>query len=324
MRRRDFISGIAGSAAAWPLAARAQQSALSVVGYLGLQLPDDRLTAAVRRGLSQTGYVEGRNLVIESRWAGGQYERLPSLLADLIGHQVAVIVAAGGPAARAAEAATKAIPIVFAVGVDPVTEGLVASLNRPGGNATGMGGLGREMNAKMLEVLCELAPTTSAIGVLLNSANPYHEIYSQDIKAAARRLGRQIVDLKVKTERDLEATFADLRQHRVDSLLVPGEPLFGRLRGQLVALTTRDRIPAIFSGREYVQAGGLISYGPNLTDNLRQCGIYAGRILRGDKPSDLPVLLPTKFEIVLNLKTAAGLGLDVPTSILLRADEVIE
>jgi putative tryptophan/tyrosine transport system substrate-binding protein len=327
MKRRDFITLLGGAAAApstlWPLAARAQQSAMPVVGFLGSQSPDDGVTA-VRRGLSQTGYVEGRNIAIEFRWAEGRYDRLPSLVADLIGRQVAVIIAGGGPAARAAKAATATIPIVFFVGVDPVTSGLVASIGRPGGNATGTTGVGRELNAKKLELLCELVPTATVIGLLVNPSNPYHETYSRDIKAAASGRGLQILDLNVRTERDLDTTLANLRQQHADGLLVTDEPLFAGLRVQLVALAARYNIPTIYPWREDAQAGGLISHGPRRTDTLRQVGIYAGRILKGDKPSDLPVLQPTKFETVLNLKTATALGLDVPTSTLLRADEVIE
>jgi putative ABC transport system substrate-binding protein len=324
MRRRDFITAIAGSVTPWLLAAQAQHLAMPVIGVLGTQFPENVSPTAVRRGLNQTGFVEGKNIAIELRWAEGRYERLPSLVADLIERQAAVIVAIGGPAARAAKAATKTIPIVFFVGVDPVTEGLVASINRPGGNATGASVIGRELNAKKLELMCELVSTATVIGLLVNPSNPYHDIYTRDIKAAANGLGRQILELNVGTERDLDMIFAQLRQHHADGLIITDEPLFGMLREQLVALAARHKIPTIYSWRDHTQAGGLISYGPNRADILRQVGIYAGRILKGDKPSDLPILLPTKFEIVINLKTASALGLDVPTAVLLRADEVIE
>src|SRR5262245_4825932 len=321
MRRREFITLLSG-AASWPLAARAQQ--MPVIGLLGIQSPDEDVTVSVRRGLSQTGYVEGKNLAIEFRWAEGRYERLPSLVADLIQRQVAAIIAIGGPAARAAKAATTTVPIVFLVGVDPVTSGLVASISRPGGNATSTSGTGRESNSKKLELLCELVPKAMVIGLLVNPSNPYHETYTRDIKAATSGIGRQIVDLNVTTERDLDIAFASLRQQHADGLVITDEPLFLTLREQLVALAARDKIPTIYPWREYARAGGLISHGANRADGYRQAGIYAGRVLKGDKPSDLPVLLPTKFEIVLNLKTATALGLDVPTATLLRADEVIE
>jgi putative tryptophan/tyrosine transport system substrate-binding protein len=323
MGRREFVA-LLGGAAVWPFAARAQQQVMPAIGLLGTQSPDDGVIAYVRRGMSQTGYVEGKNLAIESRWAEGQYERLPSLVADLIQRQAAVIIAVGGPAARAAKAATTTVPIVFLVGVDPVTSGLVASISRPGGNATGSSVTGRESNSKKLELLCELVPKATVIGLLVNPSNPYHETYTRDIKAAASGVGRQILDLNVRTERDLDITFASLRQQRADGLVITDEPLFVALRERLVALAARDKIPTIYPYREDAHAGGLISHGANRADGYRQVGIYAGRILKGDKPSDLPVLLPTKFETVLNLKTATALGLDVPTATLLRADEVIE
>ena len=321
MRRREFITLLSG-AASWPLAARAQQ--MPVIGLLGIQSPDEDVTVSVRRGLSQTGYVEGKNLAIEFRWAEGRYERLQSLVTDLIRRQVAVIVAVGGPAARAAKAATTTVPIVFLVGVDPVTSGLVASISRPGGNATGTSVTGRESNTKKFDLLCELVPKATVIGLLVNPSNPYHETYTRDIKVAASGVGRQILDLNVTTESDLDITFASLRQQHADGLVITDEPLFLILREQLVALAARDKIPTIYPYREFVHAGGLISHGANRADGCRQVGIYAGRILKGDQPSDLPVLLPSKFETVLNLKTATALDLNVPTATLLRADEVIE
>jgi putative tryptophan/tyrosine transport system substrate-binding protein len=323
MNRREFITMLGGAVVTWPVVAHGQPPMMPVIGLLYSQSPDESRIGAVR-GLNQTGYVEGGNIVIEVRSAEGRYDRLPILVADLIQRQVAVILALGGPAARAAKAVTSTVPIVFLVGVDPVTNGLVASISRPGGNATGMTVIGREMNAKKLELLSELVPTANVIGVLVNPGNPYYEVYSQDIRAAASGRGQHILDLNVRTERDLDTTFENLRQQHADGLLVTDEPLFRSLRAQLVALAARYRVPAVYPWREDAQAGGLISYGPSRADILRQVGIYAGRILKGDKPSDLPVLQPTKFETVLNLKTAMALGFDVPTVTLLRADEVIE
>jgi putative ABC transport system substrate-binding protein len=324
LKRREFLTLLGGAAAAQPLAAQAQQPPVPVVGFLNSLSPDESTITAVRRGLNQTGYVEGKNVVIELRWAEGQYDRLPSFVADLIRHQVALILAIGGPSARAAKAATSTIPIVFQIGFDPVAGGLAASLARPGGNATGTTVIGHELNVKKVELLCELVPTATIIGVLSNPSNPTYESYLQDIKTAADGRGRRTLNLNVTSERDLDSAFASLRQQGADGLVITDEPLFIGLRVQLVSLAARYKIPTIYPWREYAQAGGLISYGTNRTDGLRQVGIYAGRILKGDKPSDLPVLQPTKFETVLNLKTAKALGLDVPTVTLLRADEVIE
>jgi putative ABC transport system substrate-binding protein len=326
MRRRDFITLLGATAATWPLATRAQQTAMTQIGFLGSGTPEGyrHFAAAFRRGLNETGYVEGQNIAVEYRWAEGQYERLPTLAADLVRHQVALIVASGGPAARAAKASTTTIPIVFVVGVDPAVIGLVTSINQPGGNATGVSVIARELDAKRLELLHELLPTATVIAVLLNPANPSYGVLSGDIKGAASRLGVQILALDVRTERDLDTVFAKLLQEHVDGLVVTDEPFFNSQRIQLVSRAARHRIPTIYPWREYAEAGGLISHGTSLTDTYRQVGIYAGRILKGAKPSDLPVLEPTKFETVLNLKTAKALGLDVPTAILLRADEVIE
>jgi putative ABC transport system substrate-binding protein len=323
MKRRQFIS-LLGAAATWPLAAGAQQPTMPVIGFLGSQSLNEKGITALRRGLTQTGYVEGKNIAIEFRLAEGRYDRLPSLVADLIQHQVVAIVAAGGPAALAARAATATTPIVFLVGVDPVTTGLVASIGRPGGNATGTTVIGRELNEKRLELLSELVPTATLVGVLVNRNNAYHEIYLRDIKAAASGRGQQILDLYVGAERDLDAAFANLGQQRADGLVITDEPLFGTLYAQIVALAARYKIPTIYPFRDRTEAGGLISYGPSITDAYRQLGIYAGRVLKGDRPSDLPVLQPTKLETVLNLRAAKALGLDVPTLTLLRADEVIE
>jgi putative ABC transport system substrate-binding protein len=297
-----------------------------VIGWLGSTNSKNtpHVLAAFRQALNETGYTEGKNLVIEYRWAEGQYERLPILAADLVHRQVAVIAASGGPAARAAKAATQTIPIVFQLGVDPITAGLVASIGRPGGNATGTSVITSELNAKRLELLREMLPTAKVIALLFNPLNPSYEIFSEDIKAAAGRLGQQALVLNVGAERDLDI-FPNALQQRVDGLVVTDDPLFNTtLRVQLVALAARYSIPTIYPFREYAQDGGLISYGPIITDGFRQVGMYVGRILNGAKPSDLPVLLPTKFETILNRKTAKTLGIDVPTSILLRADEVIE
>jgi putative ABC transport system substrate-binding protein len=321
--RRRFIATL-GSATVWPLAARAQQPAVPVIGFLNSQSPSESTITAVRRGLNQTGYVEGKNVAIEFRWAEGQYDRLPNSVADLIQRQVAVIAATDGPSARTAKAATSTIPIVFLVGLDPVTSGLVASIARPGGNATGATVFGHELNIKKVDLLCELVPAATVIGVLSNPGNSGHEAYLRDIKTATGGRGQRALNLNITSKSDLDTAFASLHQQGADGLVVTDEPLLTRLSVPIVALAARYKIPTIYPFREHVQAGGLISYGPSLADTLRQVGIYAGRILKGDKPSDLPVLQPSKFETVLNLKTAMALGLDVPTVTLLRADEVIE
>jgi putative ABC transport system substrate-binding protein len=316
---------IAGSAAAWPLTARAQQPTMPVIGFLSSTDPNKtrHTLAAFRRGLGEAGHAEGKNLAIEYRWAEGQYQRLPELAADLVRRQVTVMVAGGGPAARAATAATTSIPIVFNVGVDPVASGLVASIGRPGRNATGTSVVARELNAKKLELLRELVPTSTVIGVLLNPANPSIEILSQELLVAAA-VGQEILILHARAERDFDVLFANLLQQHAHGLVVTDDPLFSNPESPLIALAARHKIPTIYPWREQVEAGGLISHGPSITQAYHQVGIYTGRILEGAKPADLPVFEPTKFETVLNLKTAKALGLDVPTSTLLRADEVIE
>jgi putative ABC transport system substrate-binding protein len=325
MRRREFITLLGGAAATWPLTARAQQP-MPVVGYLGSTDADKtaHILAAFRQGLNETGHVEGKNIAIEYRFAEGQYQRLPILAADLVHRHVAVLVAGGGPAARAAKAATTSIPIVFNVGVDPIASELVASIGRPGGNATGTSVVARELNAKKLELLRELVPAGTIIGVLLNPSNPNHEILSQEILAAATRLGQRILVLHVRTEDDFDMTFVNLREQHAHGLVVTDDPLFSNPRTPLIALAARHNIPTIYPWREQVEAGGLISHGPSITQAFRQVGIYTGQILKGAKPADLPVFEPTRFETVLNLKTAKALGLDLPTTTLLRADEVIE
>ena len=326
LRRRDFIAGLGGAAAAWPLAAHAQRPAMPVVGYLNPGSPESdapRLTG-LRRGLNQVGYVEGRNFVIEYRWAGNQGDRLPALAADLVRLQVTVIVVAGTPAALAAKAATTAIPIVFAVGADSVQLGLVASLNRPGGNLTGFNALAGELGAKQLALLHELASSAATIGLLENPDNPTSEQTARDVLAAAPVIGLKVQVLKAGTDREIDAAFASLAQARTGALLVGNDGLFNNRIEQIAALAARHAIPTMHSIREFAVAGGLISYGNSLTEQYRQVGLYTGRILKGEKPVDLPVVQSTKFEFVINLKTAKALGLTIPETLLATADEVIQ
>jgi putative ABC transport system substrate-binding protein len=327
VRRREFIS-LLGGAASWPLAARAQQQpAMPVIGYLNGGSPDSdtsRLTG-LRHGLNETGYVEGRNLLIEYRWAGNQFDRLPALAADLVQIRVAVIVSPGLPATLAAKAATTTIPIVFGIGVDPVQLGLVASLNRPGGNLTGFNQVNGELEAKALALLHELVPTTAMIGFLENPNNPIvHELTTRDVLAAAAAIGLQIQTLKAGTDREIDAAFESLVQARTGALLVGNDVFFNSRIEQITALAARYALPVMYSSPEFVVVGGLISYGASLRWSLRQIGLYAGRILQGEKPSDLPVQLPTKYDLVINLGTAKALGLTVPATLLAIADEVIE
>jgi putative tryptophan/tyrosine transport system substrate-binding protein len=326
MKRRDLIALI-GGAVAWPLAARAQQKAMPVIGVLGSSSPGPfaPFVAALHQGLSETGYVEGQNLAIEYRWAEGAYDRLPALAADLVGRKVDVIVTQGGTAvALAAKRATSTVPIVFGVGPDPVELGLVASLARPGGNLTGVSGMNTELMPKRFELLSELVPQVKVIALLVNPKNPNAERIIGDVQEAARAKGRQIEILEAGTESEIDAAFTTLVQLHAGALVVNVDPSFNSRREQLLALTERQAVPAIYEWREFVEAGGLISYGPSRTGMWRLMGIYAGKILNGAKPADLPVQQPTTFELVVNLKTASALGLMILPLILARADEVIE
>jgi putative ABC transport system substrate-binding protein len=325
MRRRDFIT-VVGGGVAWPFASRAQQPAMPVIGVLGSGSPESdpiRVTA-FRQGLNETGYVEGRNVAIEYRWAEGQYHRLPTLAAELVHRQVAAIAISSTTGALAAKSATATIPIVFLSGSDPVKYGLVASLNRPGGNITGVSVITVELLAKQLELLSEIIPNVTTIGLLMNPTNPTTELQLRDLQNAARSLGRQIVILKASSEGDIDAVFASLVEQRVGAIVVGSDSFFHTHGEYIGARAERNKIPAISEGREFAAAGGLMSYGASFAEASRQAGIYTGRILKGEKPSDLPVMRPTKFELVINLKTAKALGLEVPPSLLARADEVIE
>jgi putative ABC transport system substrate-binding protein len=325
MRRRDFIILLAGAMGGWPSALRAQQKTMPVIGFLGSTSRGATFVAAFLEGLAETGYVEGQNAAIEYRWAEGRYDRLPALAAELVKRRVDVIVTQGGiPATRAAKSATSTIPIVFAVGTDPVGDGLVASLARPGGNLTGVTFMMTELMPKRLELLSELVPEAGMIALLVNPNNEDAERTMRDVQEAARVKGVQLLILKAGTESEIDAAFAYFVQLHASALLVGHDPFFFSRREQLVALASRNAVPAIYENRGYVVAGGLISYGTSLAAADRLVGIYVGKILKGAKPADLPVQQPTHFDLVVNLKTAEVLGLTVPPSILARATEVIE
>jgi len=326
VKRREFIT-LLGGAASWPLAAGAQQPAMPVIGFLGSELPDlyvDRLRA-FRQGLNEASFVEGRNVAIEYRWAEGRNDRLPGLADDLVRRRVSVMVATSTPAVLAAKAATTTIPIAFLTGTDPVAMGVVASLNRPGGNMTGVSNLSTAMGAKQLELLHAVVPSTTVIALLVNPTDPIIvETLSKDLQTAARAIQREILVVSASTEREIDTAFTTLVQRKVGALVVGNDPFFNARPDQLVALAARHAVPAIYPYREFVAAGGLMSYGSSLTDAYRLVGVYAGRILKGEKPADLPVQQSTKVELVLNLKTAKALGITLPISLLGRADEVIE
>jgi len=326
IRRRDFIS-LLGGAAAWPVAARAQQRAMPVIGFLHSQAPDGyaAMVAAFRQGLKETGFIEGQNVAIEYRWAYNQPDRLLELAAELVRLRVNVIATPGStPAAVVAKAATTSIPIVFQIGGDPVQIGLVASLNRPGGNVTGVTSMNADLVPKQLGLAHELMPRGARFGLLVNPNYPFNDSLIMAARSAAMTIGLQIEVLAASSNRGIDATFADIAQRPIDAILVTADPLFSSRRVQIVALAAHYRVPTIYPWRESVDAGGLLSYGTNLADADRQAGIYTGRVRKGEKPTDLPVMQATKFEFVINLHTAELLGLDVPATLLAIADEVVE
>lgn len=326
MRRREFIALLSGAAATWPLAVRAQ-SGIPVIGFVSSRSPADsaHVVAAFRKGLSEVGYIDGQNLAIEFRWAEGKYDRLPALVADLLIYKINVLVAVGGePSAFAAKAATSTIPIVFTVGGDPVKAGLAASLNRPGGNATGISLLTTAPESKRLGLLHELVPKAALIGVLINPNYADAENQAREVQDAARSIGQEIRISKAGIDKDLESAFTTFVEQRIEALLVCADPFFDTRRDRIVAFAAQSRLPAIYQFREYTVAGGLMSYGISLTEGYRQVGIYAGQILKGTKPDELPIQQSIKFEFVINVKTAKALGIEVPPTMLARADEVIE
>jgi putative ABC transport system substrate-binding protein len=329
MRRRQFMTFFGGAATSisWPLVARAQQEPMPVVGFLNGASPRSfaHVVAAFRQGLSATGYVEGRNVAIEFRWAEGQYDQMPAMAADLVGRRVAAIAVGGSPTTvLSAKVVPTTIPVVFVSGTDPVKAGLVSSLNRPGGHITGVYFFTRELESKRLGLLRELVPAAPTVVVLVNPTSAGAKIQTQEVQEAARALGLQIQILRASNERDLDAVFATLVQRRAGAVLVVGDPFFNSRRDQIVGLAARHAIPAMYEHREFTTAGGLASYGTSVTDAYRQAGGYVGRVLKGEKPADLPVIQSTRFELVINLKTAKGLGVIIPQPLLLRADEVIQ
>jgi putative tryptophan/tyrosine transport system substrate-binding protein len=327
MQRRKFITLLGGTAVAWPLTARAQQAAMPVIGFMSSRSADDsaRVVTAFRRGLAEAGYVEGNNLSIEYRWADGNFDRLPVFAAELVRRPVAVLATVGGAQTpRAAKAATTTIPIVFGIGEDPVTEGLVPNLNRPGENITGATFSTSLLAAKRLGLLRDLVPAAEVIALLVDQNSSQGQKQKQDVEAAAHAVGQRLVILNGGTDGEIDASFASLAQQKVGALLIGSGPFFDPRREQLIALSARYAVPAIYQYREFVLSGGLMSYGASITDMYRQVGAYVGRVLKGDKPADLPVVQPTKFEFVINLKTAKALGLTIPSGVLAIADEVIE
>jgi len=327
MTRREFITLLGGAAAAWPLAARAQQPALPLVGYLYGGSPETaaRFVPAFRKGLAETGYIDGQNVAIEYRWANNDFSRVPELAADLIRRRVAVLTVVGSiSAVLAAKAATTTIPIVFSVGADPVRSGLVASLGRPGGNITGFNTLNQELAGKRLALLRELLPKAAGFALLVNPSDGTADTYIKDAQAAASALGWSIEILTATTNREIDAAFASLVQNPADALIIPPGTLFGDRRMQLSTLAVRYAVPAMFADRQYPEVGGLMSYGSSFIDQVRQTGIYVGRILKGEKPADLPVQQAVKVELVINLQTARALAIDVPPTLIAIADEVIE
>ena len=326
MQRREFITVLGMAAIAWPLAARAQQSALPLIGFMNNSTANgsEDLKAAFLKGVSEAGYIDGQNVTVEYHWADGQPERLPEVARNLVRRQVSVIVATSTPAALAAKAATATIPIVFETAADPINRGLAASLNRPGGNATGVAQFNAELVTKRVGLLHDLIPKAKIIGMLLNSTDPRAEAQTKDAQEAAQAIGLQIHVMNASTEAEIDAAFATLPELRIEGLLVGTGEFFRRQSERLAVLAARHKVPAIYQYREFATAGGLISYGTSLPDAYRLAGVYTGRVLKGEKPADLPVIRPTKFALVINLKTAKTLGLTVPPGVLAIADEVIE
>lgn len=325
--RRKFIAALGGTAVTWPLMARAQQPPIPVIGFINGASPDGYapMLAAFHQGLKEAGFVDGQNVTIEYRWAEGQYERLPDLANDLVSHRVAVIAATGGPlVALAAKAATQTIPIVFVIAADPIKLGLVSSFNRPDSNATGVAFLTAALGSKRLELMLELVPKPVTIAVLMNPDNPTSQSELGEVQAAAAALAQNLLVLKGTSARDIEQAFTTLLQQRADALLVTADPVLTGQRTQIVKLAASHAIPAIYSDRDFADAGGLMTYGTSVADAYRQVGVYTGQILKGGKPADLPVIQPTKFELVINLKTAKALGIEIPPKVLALADQVIE